>query len=111
MPNGHDKNYRLLMACAAYRVRFGQWPTHARFAPAVLQNLAALFDAESFERLALHLELRTSPDEGVAVGGAPGHIRYATGDFVEPPLAVVNQAEKWLNISVRRSAEGFESAR
>jgi hypothetical protein len=107
MPNGHDKNLRrLLMACAAYRRRYGQWPTHARLGPLVLSDLARLLDPDSFERLALHMELRTTTGHPLSVGGAPGYVEYGTRDFPEDLGPELEQAEKWLNVEAGEDDAG-----
>lgn len=62
------------MACAAYRRRYQQWPTHARLSAQVFGDFARLLDEESLERLALHMELRTTTGWPISVGGAPGFV-------------------------------------
>jgi hypothetical protein len=104
MPNGHDKNYRrLLGACAAFRHRFGEWPTHARFEPGYLADLVSVLDDELFERLALHMELRTTFACPISVGGARGYVEYGgQGYDEEGATAHLDQAEKWLHLTLRR---------
>jgi hypothetical protein len=100
MPNGHDKNFqRLLMACAAYWQKYGEWPSQARMHPVVLHNLADLLDHENFERLASHLELRTCEEMAISVGGR-GVVDYkdvSHGTLGDGP----RQAKRWLGVEVR----------
>ena len=103
MPNGHDKNLRrLLMACAVYRRRYRQWPTHARLSAGVLGDLARLLDEESFERLALHMELRTTTGHPLSVGGPPGYVEYGTRGFPDDLEPELDQAQKWSNVRAGR---------
>jgi hypothetical protein len=40
MPNGHDRPYgELLMLCASYRLRFGEWPERVDLTPSYLYAL------------------------------------------------------------------------
>jgi hypothetical protein len=101
MPNGGDKNLqRLIAACAAYKKRYRQWPTHARFAPPILHNLAEILTPEDFTRLASLLELRSSQKEGVSVGGRPGVVRYTGEAEWDPEL--FSEANRWLGVQPRR---------
>jgi hypothetical protein len=100
MPNGSSKNIsRLLMTCASYRARFGEWPTQARFVPIILHDLANVLDTQSFERLAAHLELRTQTQGSISVGGK-GVVKY---EEREPDPQLVELAHKWLPLEPRRS--------
>ena len=103
MPNGVDKNlYRLKAACAVYRGKYGEWPSQARFAPGILQDLAGILDIENFERLAAHLELRTADHNDITVGGR-GVVKYSDND--EPDPALLSLTERWLGLQVRRDVE------
>ena len=109
MPNGVDANYRrLLMACASYREKFGEWPTYARIDFAFLQDLASLFDAANFKRLAERLELRIQTEGILAVGGPYGEVRYDGPDFSHSSFspATVDEADRWLDVMIRRDLEG-----
>jgi hypothetical protein len=76
LPNGIDKNIvRLSVTVGVFRARFKQWPTHARFEPIVLWDLAQILDSETFARLASLMELRAQQGE-ISVGGPPGRQRY-----------------------------------
>lgn len=76
MPNGDDRNLvRLAICIAVYHVRFGVWPTHARFAAPYLWDIAHVVGPMGFERLADLMELRTeggSREGGISVGGREG---------------------------------------
>jgi hypothetical protein len=99
MPNGVDKNlYRLRSACASYRAKYHEWPSQARLQPLLLWDIAQVLDAENFDRLAAHLELRTRDAPGLSVGGR-GVVEYG-GDDVDGEL--LDLAEKWLGVEVRR---------
>jgi hypothetical protein len=101
VPNGVDKNFRrLLMACAAHRQKHGEWPTQARRHPALVQDLANLFDAESFARVAAHLELRTRDQFGLSVGGR-GVVEYAEVDHDRLDHELLGLAETWLGVTPR----------
>jgi hypothetical protein len=105
MPNGGDKNYRrLLTACAVYRQKYGEWPVQARLNALAMYDLAQLFDPKSFERLAAHLELRTLDHIDITVGGR-GVVKYSDVDHSRVDDAVMQLAEKWLNLEVRRDLE------
>lgn len=104
MPNGVDKNLRrLIAACAAYKRRYREWPTHARFDPVILHNLAEILTSEDFTRLAALLELRTSQKEQLSVGGRQGVVRY-TGE-AEWDAELFDEAERWLGVQARRDLE------
>jgi hypothetical protein len=105
MPNGVDKNYRrLLMACAVYRQRFGEWPTQARLGAVYLHSLAYLFDLENFQRLTAHLELRTMDAEDISVGGR-GVQFYSDVDHERLDHETLELARTWLGLEVRRDIE------
>jgi hypothetical protein len=101
MPNGVDKNFRrLLMACAVYHQEYGAWPTQARLHAFILRDLAGIFDAENFERLAEHTELRTRPTIGISVGGR-GVVDYATVEHGRIDGRTLTEAERWLGVTIR----------
>ena len=101
MPNGVDKNFRrLLMACAVYHQEYGEWPTQARLHAFILRDLAGLFDAENFERLAARMELRTRPTVGISVGGR-GVVDYATIGHGSAGGTTTGDAERWLGVEIR----------
>src|SRR6478609_7474570 len=105
MPNGVDKNFRrLLMACAVYRQKYGEWPVQARMNAGLLQDLAHLFDGENFARLANYLELRTRDKVGLSVGGR-GVVEYADVDHARLDQEILELAERWLAVEVRRDVE------
>jgi len=77
MPNGVSKNLvRLTIACAAFRLKYGDWPTEARVAPIVLWDYGHLLDSENFERLCAKLRLRTTKHAHIAVGTSKAHLVY-----------------------------------
>jgi hypothetical protein len=97
MPNGHDKNYRRLIACCgAYRRRFGEWPREAWMEPILLQDLARLFDHE-----ASRLVLRTKDAGGLSVGGARGVQIYDGSDWEQAGQEIVELTERWLGVEPR----------
>lgn len=105
MPNGVDKNYRrLLMACAAYRQSYEEWPKQARFGAGFLWNLAQLFDFENWSRLCAHLELRTMDTDDISVGGR-GVVRYSEIDHSRLDETTLELAERWLDLEIRRDVE------
>lgn len=98
IPNGDDKNYqRLVMACAVYRQRFGEWPTQARLGPGYLHSIAHILDERQFARLALHLELRTMDGDEISVGGK-GVQRYGDVDHDRLDDEMVDKAHEWLGL-------------
>jgi hypothetical protein len=102
VPNGVDKNFRrLLMACAAYRQEHGEWPAQARLHPALMQDLARLFDGDDFARLAARLELRTRERVGLSVGGR-GVVEYGEVDHDRFDDELLVRAETWLGVTPRR---------
>ena len=105
MPNGVDKNLRrLIMACAAYRARFDEWPVEARMAPIMIQDLAHLLDEENFTLLATRIRLRTK-DSGLSVGGGRGVHVYGELELDQKANDLVPVAERWLGVTVRRDLE------
>jgi hypothetical protein len=107
--NGRDKNFiRFLVCIAAYRARFGAWPTHARFDPVLLWDLAQLLDYTDFERLGMRMELRTQVDGTmVSVGGAPGVQRYEDVDDDRLKAGALDEAARWLGVEVRPELRGL----
>lgn len=104
MVNGVDRNFARLAACVAvYRARFRAWPTHARFDPLVLWDLAHVLEAPGFERLGRLMELRTQPEEiliGISVGGSRGVVRYEEDvDYDRIPSGVAEEAWRWLGMT------------
>jgi hypothetical protein len=105
VPNGADQNYRrLLMVCAVYRQKYGEWPSQARCHALTLHDLAQLFDRHNFERLAVHLELRTLDTIEITVGGR-GVVRYSEVDHGRIDDAVMALAEEWLDLRIRSELE------
>ena len=101
MPNGIDKNIvRLSVTVGVYRARFKVWPTHARFEPIVLWDLARILDDQDFARLASRIELRTQ-SEGISVGGAPGVQRYGDVNWDSVPAGAQDEARRWLGVERR----------
>jgi hypothetical protein len=105
VPNGVDRNFRrLLMACAVHRQKYGEWPTQARLHARLVQDLANLFDADDFARLAANLELRTRDRVGLSVGGR-GVVEYAEVDHDRLDNQVLVEAEAWLGVTPRRDLD------
>lgn len=101
MPNGRDKNVRrLLMACAAYRSRYGDWPAGARMSASMMQDLARLLEADQFETLAATLKLSTKDSGALSVGGARGKVTYDEG-VSDSALESLPLTERWLGIELR----------
>lgn len=109
MPNGVDKNLvRLAIACAAFRLHHGTWPTEARVAPIVLWDFGQLLDPENFERLCKKLRLRTTQRAQIVVGNASAHLDYDKIDQagvgpVDPRLTT--EAYEWFGVRVRPELE------
>lgn len=102
MPNGADKNYRrLVMTCAAYRQRYGEWPSQARFHPLILHDLATLLDSGEFVKLAAHLQLRTRDRMSISVGGR-GIVDYSDVEHERLDQANLERAELWLDLQLGR---------
>src|SRR5262245_55936058 len=105
MPNGVDKNFRrLVMACALYRQRYGEWPSQVRLDARLLHNLASLFDDDNFARLAAHLELRTPDKTGISVGGR-GVVEYGDADLGQLDGEIVKLTEHWFGVELRPDLE------
>lgn len=105
MPNGVDKNYwRLAIACAAFRERYGIWPTEARVAPIVLWDFGQIFDDRNFELLCSRLQFRTTGRTHIAVGDANVHLVYDKLD-PHPDPVLVDEAIGWLGARIRPEFE------
>jgi uncharacterized protein (DUF58 family) len=101
VPNGGGKNFRrLLMACAPYRSRYGDWPAEARMSAGMMQDLARLLDADQFETLAATLKLSTKDSGALSVGGARGKVIY-DGGVSDSELESLPLTERWLGIELR----------
>jgi len=92
------------MACAVYRQKYDEWPSQARMNAGLLQNLAWLFDGDNFARLANHLQLRTRDKVGLSVGGR-GVVEYGDVDHARLDQEILELAERWLAVEVRRDVE------
>lgn len=109
MPNGHDKNFRRLVAvCAAYRKRFGEWPAEAWMEPGLLWDLGRLFDLDSFQALSARLTLKTKDGTGLSVGGARGVQVYDGKDWELAGEETVALAERWLGVQPLRDPDEME---
>jgi hypothetical protein len=107
MPNGHDKNFRrLVAACAAYRKRFGEWPAEARMEPGLLWDLTRLFDHEAFQTLSSRLTLKTKDKNGLSVGGSRGVQVYDGSDWEFAGEEIVALTERWLGVEPMREEHG-----
>lgn len=101
MPNGHDKNFRrLLMTCAAYRGKYGEWPTQVRMYPAAVYDLAHIFSSEDFEKIATAVEIRITHDIDLSAGGH-GVFRYSDYDHSHENDGLLHLTEKWLGVRPR----------
>ena len=103
MPNGDDKNLvRLAICIAAYRKRFGTWPTHARFEAGYLWSIAHIVGPFGFERLADLMELRTERrrdgEGGISVGGREGVQRYELVNHDRVSEDSLREARDWLRL-------------
>lgn len=97
MPNGFDKNLvRLRIACAAYRRRFGSWPSVARIGAMEFRNIAHLLDSRDFELLASRLMVCSRATGGMSVEGTEGIVQYGSHDEVDP--SDVDEARRWLGV-------------
>jgi hypothetical protein len=105
MPNGYDRAYiELTIACAAYRERFGTWPTSAFLDPMTLKNLADLFDYPGFHELAQRLRLNTDLEEVAfyALGEAGSLHRREVKNVKELVLGgYIEDARSWLGVKPR----------
>ncbi len=109
MPNGHDKNFRRLIAvCAAYRKRFGEWPAESWMEPQLLWDLTHLFDAESFEALSYRLTLKTKDTTGLSVGGARGVQTYNGSGWEQAGEEVLSLTERWLGVQPLHESRGSD---
>lgn len=101
MPNGHDKNFRrLLMTCAAYRGKFGEWPTQVRIYPAAVYDLAHILSPEDFEKLGNSFEIRVIDEIDFSAGGR-GVFRYSDYDHSFENDELIQLAENWLGVRPR----------
>jgi hypothetical protein len=102
MPNGHDRTFVLLtLVCAAYRRRFGAWPTSAHLEPYLHYSLVLLFDADTFAALAHRIKLATHAEEQHAffVAGEQGIVR--SRDVSSEELwtgGYFDEARAWLGV-------------
>ncbi|SRR6266545_2315891 len=100
MANGDDRNLVRFAACVAvYRAKFGAWPTHARFEPLFLWDIAQQLGAEAFEQLGKLMELRTAHQDlsiGISVGGAHGVVRYDDVNYDRLPASAIKETRRWL---------------
>jgi hypothetical protein len=115
MVNGTDRNLVRLASCVAvYRARFGAWPTHARFDPLVLWDIANVLDAPGFATLGNLMELRTERPEdmliAISVGGSLGVVRYEEVDHGRIPARALEETLRWLPLDVPRELGTEESA-
>lgn len=89
---------RVLAACAAYRGRFGRWPTELRVHPVDLQGFARLPSERWFQfthRVALTSDWTVGP--GPRVRGAEGEVRYDDDGIVDDHRRVADtDVENWL---------------
>src|SRR4051794_20491722 len=108
MPNGADKNLRrVLIACSAFRERYGEWPSQARMHPLMLWDVAQVLDGDEFVKLATHLQLRTKDRMGLTVGGARGVVDYGEAS-ANIDGETLNLAERWLDVHVRDDVKTME---
>jgi hypothetical protein len=108
MPNGVSKNIgRLAIVCAAFRAKYGRWPTQARVAPAVLWEYAQLLDDQNFQRLCSRLKLMSTLRAHIAVGDSKAHLVYAElANHPDPQLTVA--AHEWLGVRIRPEFEHLD---
>jgi hypothetical protein len=85
---------RLLVACAEYHRRHGEWPDQAGLPAAALRGVALELDADAFARVCARLQLRSKRTDGVTVGGR-AVVRYQD---LRPPYdeAAIAAARRWL---------------
>ena len=107
MPNGIDKTLqRLIRACAAYRAKYEEWPAEAWMEAGYIFDLAQLLDHENFTLLATRIRLRTK-DAGISVGGAKGVYVYGDIELDDRAIALIETADRWLGVELRRDLEGY----
>jgi hypothetical protein len=88
---------RVLTACAAYRGRFGRWPTEVRVHPADLRDLARL-PSERWFQFARHVALTSdwTVRSGPAVRGLEGEVRCEDGIVDDGRRVADADVEEWL---------------
>ncbi len=75
-------NPSLIAVSNAYRRRFGQWPTWARFHPVHFGHWVSGEDPDALVRLGSRMRLIVTPEEPsprMTVGGQPGELTYDDG--------------------------------
>jgi hypothetical protein len=88
---------RVLTACAAYRGRFGRWPTEMRVHPLDLRDLARL-SSERWYQVAHRVVLTSdwTVVSGPAVRGAEGEVRCDDGIVDDDRRVADADVEEWL---------------
>jgi hypothetical protein len=64
-----DPFSELLALCAAYRDRYGEWPTQVRLDARRLKRLCSELDESGVTKLAAHVRLGTRDSAGMSAGG------------------------------------------
>jgi hypothetical protein len=104
MVNGVDRNFvRLVICTAAYRAQFGEWPSEARLAPALLWDIGHLLGLVGFEALARRLQLSSAEEVYLLeVRGEAGVRSYEGIDISNDVTdADCDEALRWLGVDAR----------
>jgi len=98
MPNGFDKNWRML--CAAidgFYVSYGKWPSRVLLFAEAIENLRRdVFSLESFAKLSARLDLVSSESPIVAQDDDGNQYSYGEQGF--PMSQPSPSAEEWLGL-------------
>src|SRR4051812_24155254 len=87
-----DPFAELVALCAAYRDRYGEWPTQVRLDAARLRKLCSRLDEMGLISLAAHVRLGTRDSAGLSAGGR-GVVQAVD---MEPSQASLELARVWL---------------
>lgn len=88
------------MTCAAYRGKFGEWPSQVRLFPLAAYEIAQVLTPEDFEKLAIAMEIRITLDQDITAGGR-GVIHYGEHDESLYDEELLRTTEKWLGVTPR----------
>jgi hypothetical protein len=101
MPELHDADVEMHWRCAAYRLRYGEWPTRLEVGPEALRALKWTVSAEFFVGLSELFEIVTLASRSDDVHsqlemrffGAAGAVSGEEGYL--PRLKTIEEADEW----------------